>query len=233
MKKSKLKISAQIAMMLFIAFTIFSCGGKKDKDTVTLSSADKVVKGPMRAYFEVVSTSCVVQDGKSMSYIMVELKRTATPFEFDVKQAKEQHLVGFGAELLDNTGAVVATQAPTEYVSELDTDGKTDQSKQIEQALDLAEGETVTILIPLPTTENVKKFRITSSLNEPEAEEKTTETEAEGETPTGEEEKTVKEQIDDAKKDLNNDEDIKEAKKALKQTKDLLDASKDVIDAIQ
>lgn len=222
----KANVLMPLAMMLLAVFTLFSCGGKKEKTDLTITAADKTVKGAMRDYFEVQSTSCKVNDGKELAYILVELKRTAEPFDFDVDEAKKEKLVGFGLELLDANGTVVGTQNPDDYVSSFSTDGNTDQSSQIAQALALSEGETVTILIPVPVTENVAKFRVTSILKDaPEKESSDSDIDSVVD--------EASKSIDEAKEDLNNDEDIKKAKKAMKQTKELLDASSDLIDAMQ
>lgn len=228
MGRMRIKSFVSLSMMLFVVFSLLSCGGKKDKKTdesVSITAADKVVKGAMRDYFEMQSTSCKLQKGEKLSYIMVELKRTATPFDFDVKVAKEYDLVGFGVELLDASGAVVGTQDPGDYVSMFDTDGKTDQQSQIDLLMALVDGETGTILIPVPVTDNVAKFRVTSILKDVPEQTSTTDMDS---TVTD-----VSNAIDKAAEEINNDEDIQKAKKAMKQTKKLIDASSDLIDALQ
>lgn len=230
----KLKLFA----LSLIAFAITSCGGSSTKDEpVLIKPTQAEVKGDLKDCFTVVDKSYQVKWDGSKKIITIEVMRTDAelPFDrdnFDVCANKGENdkpqVAGFGIELIDSLGTVVAQISPSEanYYEDV-----------MSSALRLLPGESgaVTFSYYDNWDWSITGFRILSLVEANEKEEKEGDLfdrVADKMLNDAEEEVTeeVKEEVNAKKSEY--DEDIEDAKKALEVTKDLIETEKKLLELL-
>lgn len=220
---SIMKSITTLAVALF-ALALTSCGGgnkeqQQEAGPIKLKPETTAIKGALAGCFEVVDKEYSFKDEYSKK-ITIEVKRTDAelPYStddidcFDNKSdATSSMLAGFGIELLDKDGNVIASDAP----------GYTGDGSNVLMALRARPGETATFQLYIPDYEGTPvSFRITSDLqkNVPQKSE---------ETADAEEEKATSSEDDDKA--------VENAKQAVRVASSILGAGKeaaDILDAL-
>lgn len=157
---------------VIFASTIFSsCGGgeKKETNEVTIKPKTTSIKGDLGAYFEVVDKDYVLKvDENSImggSMISVEVKRTDKDFDFPADNinpfgtnGSEDYHIGFGIELLGESGPVTVKQATEGGM------GGPYSSEDVTGLMKLKKGETGYIRWSVDKLDGLKSFQLTSAL---------------------------------------------------------------------
>lgn len=161
---------------ILIASTIFtSCGGgeKKETNEVTIKPKSTSIKGDLGDYFEVVDKDYVikVEEGSFMGggIISVEVKRTDKDFDFPTDNINpfgtnggEDYHVGFGIELLGESGPITVKQATEGGM------GGPYSSEDVTGLMKLKKGETGYIRWSVDKLEGLKSFQLSSALQKEE-----------------------------------------------------------------
>lgn len=150
-------------ILLFgLAALLMSCGGNKSKEfTVTPETTE--IDGPLQGCYEVVQKDYTIKKGAS-SVIDVELKRTDKELPFDPQEAtnilslsaSKPVKIGFGIELLDEDGEVVASE---------DASGSLYSSSDIDEVIQLGSGEAGVVRCSVDVEDKPATFRITSDVD--------------------------------------------------------------------
>ena len=161
--------------MFIVSAIMTSCGGgeKKGTNEVTIKAKSTSIKGDLGDYFEVVDKDYVlkVEEGSIMggAIISVEVKRTDKDFDFPTENINpfgtnggEDYHVGFGIELLGESGPITVVPATADGMS-----GPYD-SKDITGLMTLKKGETGYIRCSVDKLDGLKSFQLSSALQKEE-----------------------------------------------------------------
>lgn len=157
--------------IVVMAISLASCGGKKNSDEkIVLIPETTHIKGDLGDYFNVVDKEYTVTDDWG-DMVTIEVERTDMDYSFDLKGVEPYGTsgkgvtghAGFGVEILDEDGNVIAKTAAT--ASGLSGMYSSDDMKE---ALKLKAGETGTVRWSFHFDSDKKpaKFRLTSSYEE-------------------------------------------------------------------
>lgn len=157
--------------IVVMAICLASCGGKKNSDEkIVLIPETTHIKGDLGDYFNVVDKEYTVTDDWG-DMVTIEVERTDMDYSFDLKGVEPYGTsgkgvtghAGFGVEILDEDGNVIAKTAAT--ASGLSGMYSSDDMKE---ALKLKAGETGTVRWSFHFDSDKKpaKFRLTSSYEE-------------------------------------------------------------------
>ncbi len=157
--------------IVVMAIILASCGGKKNSDEkIVLIPETTHIKGDLGDYFNVVDKEYTVTDDWG-DMVTIEVERTDMDYSFDLKGVEPYGTsgkgvtghAGFGVEILDEDGNVIAKTAAT--ASGLSGMYSSDDMKE---ALKLKAGETGTVRWSFHFDSDKKpaKFRLTSSYEE-------------------------------------------------------------------
>lgn len=163
-------------VILLISITLTNCGGRggKDKDEVkevTIKPKSTSIKGDLGDYFEVVDKNYVVKAEKysSRGIISVEVKRTDKDFDFPTNNINpfgtnggEDYHVGFGIELLGESGPITVKQATEGGM------GGPYSSEDVTSLMKLKKGETGYIRWSVDELDGLKSFQLSSALQKEE-----------------------------------------------------------------
>lgn len=155
--------------------TLSSCGGsKKSDDPYTLTPESTSIKGDLSDYYEVVEKEYTTTGNyrtmmdNNHAIVSVEIKRTDKEFDFDPESTFPMGTVsegmtgnvGFGIEILDESGNVISKSAPTNGGL-----GGMYSDTDMKEALKLKAGESATVRWEMNFEDKDKpvKFRITSA----------------------------------------------------------------------
>ena len=161
---------------IFIVSAIMtSCGGGKKKGTneVTIKAKSTSIKGDLGDYFAVIDKDYVlkVEEGSIMggAIISVEVKRTDKDFDFKTDNinpfgtnGSEDYHVGFGIELLGESGPITVKQATEGGM------GGPYSSEDVTGLMKLKKGETGFIRWSVDKLDGLKSFQLSSALQKEE-----------------------------------------------------------------
>jgi hypothetical protein len=162
--------------VILVASTILtSCGGskKKENNEVTIKPKSTSIKGELGDYFEVVDKEYIikVEEGSFMGggMISVEVKRTDKDFNFSTDKINpfgtnggEDYHVGFGIELLGESGPITVKQATEGGM------GGPYSSEDVTGLMKLKKGETGYIRWSVDKLDGLKSFQLSSALQKEE-----------------------------------------------------------------
>jgi hypothetical protein len=165
------KFTTILGAILFASVIFTSCGGGEKKETseVTIKPKSTSVKGDLGDYFEVVDKDYVlkVEEGSLMggAIISVEVKRTDKDFDFPTENINpfgtnggEDYHVGFGIELLGESGPITVKQATEGGM------GGPYSSEDVTGLMKLKKGETGYIRWSIDKIDELKSFQLSSAL---------------------------------------------------------------------
>ena len=173
LRKNKMKkLMIIFGAILFASTILTSCGGgtKKD-DSVKIKPKTTTVKGDLGDYFEVVDKEYEIKkiEGEMFTLITVEVKRNSKDFSFPTNNINpfgtnggEDYHVGFGIELLGESGPITVVPATADGMS-----GPYD-SKDITGLMTLKKGETGYIRWSVDKLDGLKSFQLSSALQKEE-----------------------------------------------------------------
>jgi len=162
-----------VAIAIGTTILLSACGGgeKKSASESIVKPKSTSLKGDLKPYFEVVDKEYKIKvDEESFmksGMITVEIKRTDTDFDFKTDNinpfgtnGSEDYHVGFGIEILDDSGPVVIKNATEGGM------GGPYSSEDVTGIINLGKGETGYIRwsIDEGKLEGLKSFQITSAL---------------------------------------------------------------------
>lgn len=161
--------------MFIVSAIMTSCGGgeKKGTNEVTIKAKSTSIKGDLGDYFEVVDKDYVlkVEEGSIMggAIISVEVKRTDKDFDFKTDNinpfgtnGSEDYHVGFGIELLGESGPITVKQATEGGM------GGPYSSEDVTGLMKLKKGETGYIRWSVDKLDGLKSFQLSSALQKEE-----------------------------------------------------------------
>jgi hypothetical protein len=161
--------------ILFASTILMSCGSgdKEDTTEVTIKPKSTSIKGDLGDYFEVVDKDYIikVEEGSFMGggIISVEVKRTDKEFDFPTDNINpfgtnggEDYHVGFGIELIGESGPVTVNQATEGGM------GGPYSSEDVTGLMKLKKGETGYIRWSVDKLDGLKSFQLSSALQKEE-----------------------------------------------------------------
>jgi hypothetical protein len=169
------KLMTIFGAMFIVSAIMTSCGGgeKKGTNEVTIKAKSTSIKGDLGDYFEVVDKDYVlkVEEGSIMggAIISVEVKRTDKDFDFKTDNinpfgtnGSEDYHVGFGIELLGESGPITVKQATEGGM------GGPYSSEDVTGLMKLKKGETGYIRWSVDKLDGLKSFQLSSALQKEE-----------------------------------------------------------------
>lgn len=169
------KLMTIFGAMFIVSAIMTSCGGgeKKGTNEVTIKAKSTSIKGDLGDYFEVVDKDYVlkVEEGSIMggAIISVEVKRTDKDFDFPTENINpfgtnggEDYHVGFGIELLGESGPITVKQATESGM------GGPYSSEDVTGLMKLKKGETGYIRWSVDKLDGLKSFQLSSALQKEE-----------------------------------------------------------------
>ncbi len=169
------KLMTIFGAMFIVSAIMTSCGGGENKGTneVTIKAKSTSIKGDLGDYFEVVDKDYVlkVEEGSFMggAIISVEVKRTDKDFDFPTENINpfgtnggEDYHVGFGIELLGESGPITVKQATEGGM------GGPYSSEDVTGLMKLKKGETGYIRWSVDKLDGLKSFQLSSALQKEE-----------------------------------------------------------------
>lgn len=202
-----------------VALLLASCGGDSDKSVtkeIIVKPEQTEIKGDLKDCYVVVDKEVKVYKELSAYVVQVELKRTEKELPYDRKdvvifpeadESEKSNLAGFGIEVLDSLGNVIANNGANSTPYSWD---------EMTAALQLLPGETTTINFHVyDNLSQAAKYRVTSLVEKNQKAKKNT---------VG---NVIDEAIEQSEKQTN--EDIGEAIEA---TKDLIEAEKKLLEML-
>ena len=178
-KKVIMIAAAAFAFFIFIgiASTCVSSGSKEStkaevKEHV-VKPAQTEIKGDLKGYFEAVDKETPITPDMSAKIISIEIKRTEKELPFDrkdvtifpdAKDSEKGHVAGFGIEVLDDKGNVIA---------KAEANSSPNSKDEMIAALQTLPGETATIKFRFfDDLSKASSYRILSTLEKNEKKEK-------------------------------------------------------------
>jgi hypothetical protein len=169
------KFLSIIGTVVLSTVILTSCGGDEKKETseVTIKPKSTSIKGDLGAYFEVIDKDYVlkVEEGSFSggAIISVEVRRTDKDFDFPTDNINpfgtnggEDYHVGFGIELLGESGPVTVKQATEGGM------GGPYSSEDVTGLMKLKKGETGYIRWSVDKLDGLKSFQLSSALQKEE-----------------------------------------------------------------
>jgi len=153
-------------VFIIASFIFTSCGGVKKEESkgVTIKPKSTSIKGDLGDFFTVVDKDYVVKEESMGGLISVEVKRTEKDFDFPVNNinpfgtnGSEDYHVGFGIELLGDSGPLEVKQATEGGM------GGVYSSEDVTGLMKLKKGETGYIRWSVSKLEGLKSFQLLSA----------------------------------------------------------------------
>ena len=162
-KKKLIWIGIGVFVLMPILFSLVMVSiSQTPKEEVILKAAQTEIKGDLKGSYEVVDKNYKVKYTTHSSFVVVELKRTSKPLPYNRKdvvifpeaeQSSAKNCAGFGIEILDVEGDVIAKTAANATPYSWD---------EMTAALQLLPDETSTISFYSSSLPRATSFRITS-----------------------------------------------------------------------
>ena len=157
-----------LATIIFASVILTSCKEDAKKDeSIKIKPKTTSIKGDLGEYFEVVDKEYEIKkdEGEIFTLITVEVKRNNKDFSFPINNINpfgtnggEDYHVGFGIELLGESGPITVIPATSDGMS-----GPYD-SKDITGLINLKKGETGYIRWSVDKLDGLKSFQLSSAL---------------------------------------------------------------------
>lgn len=149
-KKVIIAVVAFFVFFGFVATCVSSVGSNEgstnaDAKEHVVKPAQTEIKGDLKGYFEVVDKETPITPDMSAKIISIEIKRTEKELPFDrkdvtifpdAKDSEKGHVAGFGIEVLDDKGNVIA---------KAEANSSPNSKDEMIAALQTLPGETATI----------------------------------------------------------------------------------------
>jgi hypothetical protein len=177
------KVITFFGAILFASTILTSCGGsgkeagagtgeeKKKVTEVTIKPKSNTIKGDLGEYFEVIDKDYLIKAENEYggAIISVEVKRTDKDFDFPTENINpfgtnggEDYHVGFGIELLGESGPISIKQATSGGM------GGPYSSDDVTSLMKLNKGETAYIRWSVNELDGLKSFQLSSALQKEE-----------------------------------------------------------------
>ncbi len=164
-----------IGAITFASVILTSCGDgkKKEANEVTIKPKSTSIKGDLSSYFEVIDKDYVLKAEEDSfmggAIISVEVKRKDKDFDFPTDNINpfgtnggEDYHVGFGIEILGESGPVIVKQATEGGM------GGPYSSEDVIGLMKLKKGETGYIRWSVDKLDGLKSFQLSSALQKEE-----------------------------------------------------------------
>jgi hypothetical protein len=215
----------KLFVLAIATLAMTSCGGGDSSapKPIIVKPAQTEIKGDLKGCFEVVDKEFKVYKDYSAYVVQVELKRTDVELPYDrkdvtifpeAKDSEKSNIAGFGIEVLDSLGTVIAKNEANA------TPYSWDEMKAV---LQLLPGETATINFHIyDSLHSATQYRVTSLVEQ--------NTKQEGDIVDRALDKLDKEISEEIEDDV--EDGIEDVKKATKAVKDVLEVEKEILDLL-
>lgn len=210
----KLKLFA----LSLVTLILTSCGSSEAPKPIIVEPAQLEIKGDLKGSFEVVDKKFKVYKEYNSYVVQVELKRTEAELPYDrkditiypeAKESNKSNIAGFGIEVLDSLGTVIA---------KIEANANPYSWDEMKAALQLLPGETATINFHIyDSLYGATKYRVTSLV----------ESNTNVKSSKGVVEEFIDEAFDEAEKEA-----AENIKDAVETTKDLIEVEKKLLDLL-